>query len=68
MSMKSEGAKRLSNPAGLAWRGSKGLARLVYIIKTGRFVCLFGWGSEATENAIAKHEAWGSEAFENSSA
>ena len=67
-SMKSKGAKRPSSPAGLAWRGSKGLARLVYIIKTGRLVCLSGQGSEATENAIAKHEARGSEVTENVSA
>ena len=33
---KPEGLKRPSSPAGLALRGTNGLARLVYIIKTGQ--------------------------------
>ena len=48
-SAKPEGAKWPSSHTGLTWRGTKWLARLVYIIKEGLSVKHEAWGTEATE-------------------
>ena len=51
-----EGAKRQSSPAGLVWRDTKGLARLVYIIKTGQCACL-----SVKRKTVLDRKAWDKE-------